>query len=728
MSEIVKIIKDARKDGLSDQDVLLKIEKIIPEKKKAFEEVKKRGASSTQILDKIIEDNVVAEKNIKKEKEILQTINEGRKDFLKDEEVLEKIIAMLPEKKKAFEEVKKRGASSTQILDKIILDNKKEGVVVREEKKMDVELEKKDVVQREEKTKEILAKTGENKISHKKSAKKTIAKIKGTRLFSEFFSITRYLLIGIDISDHSIEMILLNKDRTITSYGRDVLKEGIVYNGEILNQKELSDSLKRALRNTKPTPLDITEHTMKKKVTLRKKNHKAIISLPESKTYVHLFEFADSGKLYAKIEEKIKSTIPFDYEDLYWDFMEIPSKDDGVKVLCVAAQRDIVDSYIYFFKSANIDPVVFDIQGASIGRALLSTKKIRQEKRRKEYREVMVDGKSKMIVDFGSKTTTLNIFNEDAILVISVPLPYAGNYFTKKISEELDIDINKANEIKKGDGFLTDGRAYKIMEKCGKKIIEEIEAAMLYYKRQFKSEIKEIIITGGTSLLPEFAEFLQKQVPEISIKMGDPSAKINNLDLIEKRDMSFYSNVIGLGLRSLSKDPIKEGINLLPEEIKNQERRSQVEKHRSVLLVALFIAIAGIMFLGLSAYYLIYLPVPAPIQPLKQRVLLQIEDRSGGIVEMAVIKKEPEEEPLVRRGPGREQEVIGEATPGQSYEATAQLAGWVRIKFGEEEGWIYGDVIERIDTIGISSENIEEEIIDIINEETEQDPSIDLTE
>ncbi len=706
MSDIIKIIKDSRGSGLNDNAVLDQVKKMLPEKRETFQEVQKRGASATQILDKIIKDNESQESDIARDLNILDLIIKKRKDFLKDEEILKEVVVLLPEKRETFQEVQKRGASATQILDKIILDNKKEGIKLKQDEAKPRSVEKsseKEDIKREDVPEEL----------QKKSLKKTIAKVKGTRFFTEFFSITRYLLVGIDISDHSVEILLLDKDGTITSYGRDILKDGVIYNGEILKQKELSEALKVALRNTKPAPLDVPEHTMKKKrVTLKKKNHKAIVSLPESKTYVHLFEFENKDNLYGKIEEKIKSTIPFDYEDLYWDFNEIPSDGKKVKILCVAAQRDIVDSYIYFFKSANVDPVVFDIQGASIGRALLPTKKVREGKRKKEARDVMADGKSRMIVDFGSKTTTLNVFNEDAVLSISVPLPYAGNYFTKKIAEDKNVDEERANEIKEREGFTKESSVYDVLNKCGKKIVEEIESATLYYKREFGSEIKEIIVTGGTSLLPGFVEFLEENIPGMSVKKGDSLKKVSDLDLIKERDSFFYANVVGLGLRSLLKDPIKEGINLLPEEIKNQERRSQVEKHRSVLLVALFIAIAGVMFLGLAAYYLIYLPVPAPIQPLKQRVLLQLDGGDSQVMDVVIIKNELDEEPVVRRGPGREQEVIGEVVPGETYQATAQLAGWIRIKMGDIEGWIYGEIVEKIETVDTNIEPTAEGVVE----------------
>ncbi len=723
MSKVIKIIEDARKEGATDDIVLKKVIGALPEKEEAFKEAQKRGATPTQILDKIVADNK-EERAKESSLDVVKIIEDGRRDYLKDDDIITELIKVLPEKEDAFKEAQKRGATPTQILDKIVADNKekeeKEEKIIRFKKEQKVE------------EKGIKKDTGLTSIEPKKAPgskaiRKKIAAIKGSTLLSEFFAITRYLLVGIDISDHSIEILLIDKDSTITSYGRSLLEEGIIYNGEILNQKKLSEAMKTALRSTKPHPLDVPEHTMKKKVTLKKKNHKAIVSLPESKTYIHLFKFPNRNDLHAQIEEKIKNTIPFDYDDLYWDFTEIESKQSEIKILCVAAQRDIVDSYIYFFKSANVDPVAFEIQGASIGRALLPVKRIKTGKKKKDYKTVMADGKSRMIVDLGARTTTLNIFNTEAVLTVSVPLPYAGKYFTKKIAEYFNISDKEANEMKKKEGFDKNKKAYEVLKVAGEKIVDEINEANKYYKREFGLELKEMVLVGGTSLLPGIVDFFSEKIEGIDVKLGDPLKKINDLDFLEEEKPVLFSNVIGLSLRSLLKDPIKDGLNLLPDEIKSQERRSQTEKHRSVLLIAIFIAIVGIMFLALSAYYLIYLPVPAPIQPLQQRVLLHLDERGQlEMIDMAFIREDLEEPVFVRRGPGETQEAIGEALPGESYQATAQLAGWVRIVFGETEGWIHAENLDRIESVRITKEGVIEEGED--EDDSDEEESVEVLE
>ena len=685
MANIIDTIKKARKRGVSDDEILEKIIEQNPQKADTFKQAKERGATSSLILEKIIQENKSEESESDEEKD-------------KDKKGTEK------EDKEADEKEKEKA---------------KEEEVKKREKKRDASKKEKEAEKKEQKDKKK-QETEKSKKKKKATDKETlkeklgrkVAQIKGTRFFGELLSATRYLLVGVDISDHSIEVLLLDKDGSVTSYGRSVLDDNIVHKGEILNQKALSESLKETLRNTKPQPLNVPEHTRDKKVKLKSREHKAIVSLPEERTYVQVFNFDTKGNLYSKIEEKVKNLIPFDYDELYWDFVEIPSKDKGVKVLCVAAQRDIVDMYIYFFKSTNVEPVAFEVQGSSIGRAILPLKTITKQKEKKEKKEeVMADGKERIVLDMGARTTILSIFNKNADLAVSVPLPYGGNYLTRKVADYLDVSKERAEQIKQKNGFKPSGKTYDVLEKHGEKIVKEIKEAVKYYNNEFGSEPKEILLAGGTALLPDIDKFLDERLDDLNVKIGDPLKKINDRGMMDERESILYSNVIGLGLRALKKDPIKDGINLLPEEIREKEEKSQQSQYRTIVMVALFVAVAGLVLLGLSIYYLVYLPVPAPIQPLRDRVLMEIEEHEETI-DVAIIREEGEEV-SVYEGPGEEQDVIAEAELGETYPATGMRGEWVRVRIDDDtEGWIMSEDIDDIDTIPVSD----------IEEETEPEP------
>ncbi|GEM_PF-3300822 len=801
MEDTLAKIKKLRGEEVSDENILKEVIKDNPHKKKSFENAQKRGASASQILERIIKENAK-----EREEKVLSTIEKVKKlrsEGAEDENILKEVIKDNPHKKKAFEDAQKRGATPSFILEKLIEENREaydtgtkpekgdpsaepqddvgekkpeddvdevapqddvgekkpqddhgddydddsddskeqEEVVSqsesekaeKEEKTEEertpeeertiqearkraveeakgVELEKKEAKEEEEKKEE------EKKITFGQKVGRKITALKGTQILSEFFAITRYLLVGVDISDYSIEVLLIDKNGIVNSYGRSLLEKGVVENGEILNQKRLSEALRDTLKNTKPQPLHVPEHTRKKPLAIKRKEHKAIVSLPESKTYVQVFNFENEEDIYGQIERRIKETVPEEEEELYWDFIKVPGEERGAKVLCVAVQQSVVDMYIHFFKSTNVEPVAFEIEGAAIGRALLPLKKVKREKKEET---VMADSRSRMILDMGARTTVLSVFGGKASISVSAISPYAGNYFTKKVAEYFDISEGEAEKMKQNEGFKEDGKTYDALKEHGKKIVKEAERAAAYHKREFGKEIKEVLLAGGTSLLPGIVDFLNKESKELKFKLGNPLSKINDMGLLNEKEGVLYANVIGLGLRSLYRNPIKDGINLLPEEVQTQETRSQKETTRSVLLVALFISLTGVALLGLAIYFLIYLPVPAPMQPLQDRVRMVLEEEVEHM-DVVVISEDIEEDPEVYRGPGEEQEVVGTATRGEEYRATAQRGGWVRIEIEEEvEGWVHGENVEAIKTIKVEEEVEEPEEVDVEEDEVE---------
>jgi hypothetical protein len=196
---------------------------------------------------------------------IINTIKKARKRGAADSLILDKIIESNPKKAEDLKK-KREEKSATQVLELIIKEKKKK------------EEPKKKSSNKEKKKKESKKKAEKkSKKEPKESFLSRLSESEKVRKLLEAVSFTKNLLLGIDISDHSIEVLLLNKDREITSYGRSILADGVVQNGEIINQKELSEALKRTLSETRPEPLEVPEHSRKeKRIKLKKKEHKKI--------------------------------------------------------------------------------------------------------------------------------------------------------------------------------------------------------------------------------------------------------------------------------------------------------------------------------------------------------------------------------------------------------------------------------------------------------------------
>jgi type IV pilus assembly protein PilM len=375
------------------------------------------------------------------------------------------------------------------------------------------------------------------------------------------------LMVGIDISDHSIELLQLDMEGNIVVCARSVLEKGIVELAEIKDAERLGEVFRETL---KKAGLDVL--MAKKRARI-----KGLFSLPESKAFIREFVFETRENLQERLKERIKETIPITFEHLYWDYIEIGNQLKEARLLMVAVPRKVIDEYLRFFWAQGVDPVVFDIEAASIARALLSPQ---------EHKS------GTAIIDMGAKTSIISIFNPKKDLNLSVSVFRAGNYFTQKIAEKLGISEQEAKQMKEELGFVKEPVS-SVLKECSAVLFKEIQDALKYYQDKFGFQTERIILTGGSALLPGIEEYFQKNFKE-KVEIGKPLQNINSASFFpDDKQAMLFANVIGLAMRGLDQDFIDAGINLLTDDIKREEKVLQRERERFFLYVAVyFLAIA----------------------------------------------------------------------------------------------------------------------------------------
>ncbi len=412
---------------------------------------------------------------------------------------------------------------------------------------------------------------------------------------SKDFSLGKPFFLAIDISDYSIKVFAINRQKEIKFYDNIELEEGVVYNGEIKDDAKLRDALFRLLEKNKLTNLE-------KNIRV-----KAILNLPESKIFVHQIKVNKKDNYIEKIKEKIKEKIPIDIDKLYFYYHTInlsPEKDKFL--LFIAVEKEIVNQYINFLQSVDIDPIIFDIEAVSVGRALFSNNNQKEEKQKKKKNKQEKENNNNkqhiMIVDIGARITTINIFF-DKKLSFSISTAFGGAYFTERISKELNISKKEAEEKKRSLGVS--GEIKDILEDLLNKIILEIENVKNYYFNEFGESINKIIITGGDAVNKGVMDYFNEELEE-EVEMGNPLKLLKKTEELAKEKYIIYSNVIGLALRSVEKNPINSGFNLLPEEIQRKEKRIQSERNMTIKIFTGVLITIAICLLAFSVYYYFY--------------------------------------------------------------------------------------------------------------------------
>ncbi|MDD5013149.1 MAG: Hsp70 family protein [Candidatus Pacebacteria bacterium] len=464
-----------------------------------------------------------------------------------------------------------------------------------------LKIQKKEEIKEAKRIKSVRKRIKEEEKEKKREERQIPSKLKVKKGFrgNNFFGIFKKIfshrpIIGIDISDHSVELLYLSKSGSILAYGRSIIEKGAIQAGIIKNQKALSDAINQAVVRAGFQPFE-----PKRGPVLR-----AVASLPEYKTYIQTFVFDSKDNLFEKVKEQIQKTIPIPVNDLYWNYIDFwDENSQKTKVLCVAVMKDIVDGQIYILKNSGIDPVVLDIEAASIGRSLLVDIPLKNKKGHEDYFQDIEE--DTLIVDIGAQITCINIFNKKGFIDISTASPYGGNYFISQIADYFDIPKEEAEKTMAIKGFQKgENSLLSVLEESGEKIIEEIKKAIKYYNQETKNEVQKIILTGGTTLLPGIKDYFKEKLDDIKIEIGDPFKKIKRKGGMPNDRAIFYANSIGLALRAISKDPFRNGINLLPDEIKIKEREEYFKNYRNKFIAVVIILVAIIS--AAIFYYVIF--------------------------------------------------------------------------------------------------------------------------
>ena len=509
-------------------------------------------------------------------------------------------------------------------------------------------------------------------------------------MFLDFYKTKAF---GLDISDFSIEALELKKRFRkvyLRTYGRIKLEKGIVVDGKILNKEKLKEKIKEVLDNAVPRKLRAKQ---------------VILSLPESKTFLHTFEipsYLKDDALAAAVEDQAKKTIPLDFSKIYSDFKIISKNKDIQEVLYVGTLKETVDEYLDVLKGAGLTPFVLDIESASLVRAF-------------EQEEVKEGGM--LLADIGARTTTLTVFDpvrnkisngvDKGSIKLSAIVPIAGNHFTKAVSEKLNISLEKAEELKRKNGLdpeKEEGRTMLVLQAVLQDILDEIQKTISFYGEKYKRKIKKILLCGGSSLTPKLSSYFAFNLG-ISAKIPDPWEGINVEELFKRKELEeviktklhpiFFANVIGLAKRGLEKDPETAGINLIPFEKLHTKPvfiGKKLSKNRKFNFLVVFLFAAAFVFLGWVIYVYIFTPffleIPAK-EKSSTKISLPVSEEVIEEIPMVIIKETETGWLRVREGPGTIYPEIAKIYPGESYPLLEEIEEWCKIELEDkQEAWI----------------------------------------
>lgn len=530
--------------------------------------------------------------------------------------------------------------------------------------------------------------------------------------------------IGVDIAENSIEVVQLAEIGTSVSVGnlgRVNLQPGVVKNGRIINDEELSKALMAAMAEAQPKAI---------------KDRKIIFGFPESQTFFHIFSYKyESGeknigkeKMDRIVLEEAWSNIPIVKNEMVVYYQVLQEDKNEINFLIVAAMKRIVFEWQEFFNKLDLDVQTFDIEALANFRSLAIKSK-----------------KSVCIIDIGAATTNIYIF-ADGKIVYEHTIDIAGEDFTAEIINVAKTSREEAEKKKIEIGLSNPEEIFfpaliKILEN----ILSEIRNVLDHYEKNGKTKIEKLVFIGGSSQMKGLTEYFQSNLTLPAV-LGE-SKYLNNKKLE-------FIGAVGMALRGLDKkiddeDPVipfveEKDLNeenqesailnsaetSISDEEFHGEENGKIKKH-SRKKFFLFILILGVVLFGAAFYYrhqeqlkqqaaikanleaINSINVVQEPENLATSTIIQDEKSASSTSEAATssadvaapiiskaklaIVKDTEVGYLnVRSGAGTDFNVLTKVKPGETYELLENQDEWSKIKVSDEiEGWVASKYLQQ---------------------------------
>jgi len=266
-------------------------------------------------------------------------------------------------------------------------------------------------------------------------------------------------------------------------------------------------------------------------------------SIPDFSTFFTNFSLPpmNEEEVPKAVEFEARHHIPLPLSEVSFDWHVLEKKKTypglALKILLVAVPNKILKSYQKIADSAGVnlramEAEVFGLIRSSIGK--------RDSK------------KPVCLVDIGWESTTISIIEEET-LQVSRSFDISGSSLTKALVDNLNLDWNEAERIKKEEGLNPDNK--KVAEIIARELNSlslEIDNLCSKYGGEGK-KIEEIIITGGTSSMFGLKTYLESRTKK-KVSIPDPfsalSCPIQLKGRLKKLGPSF-AVAVGVGLMGL---------------------------------------------------------------------------------------------------------------------------------------------------------------------------------
>jgi type IV pilus assembly protein PilM len=336
-------------------------------------------------------------------------------------------------------------------------------------------------------------------------------------------------LFGLDIGHGSIKVMQLSsngKQTTIDGYGTIKFDISAIENGVIVKPNVLADALH-----------ELHHKKLAGQITARR----VAMAIPTYRAFSRSIQLPklSPAELLGAVQLEIEQYVPIPVQDLYLDYTITGEDAQNYQLFVVAVPKKIVDSYVSLINAIGLEVVLIEPTMAACARFFAKS-----------------DSHSNLasvLIDFGSKTADISIFNKTILATSTAPA--GGLVFTEAIRDCLKVTLEEAGDIKTRHGLDLSKYQKKVqaaLEPPLQMLVGEMRRMLRYYDERYGSKdgISQIVVMGGGSNMPSLSNYLTDNLKIPVRTHSHPWAlfKYHTLRPPMEADRLMYATVAGLSL------------------------------------------------------------------------------------------------------------------------------------------------------------------------------------
>jgi type IV pilus assembly protein PilM len=308
-------------------------------------------------------------------------------------------------------------------------------------------------------------------------------------------------VVGLDIGTTAVraaEVSVRRSPMVLERFGQVALPAGAVVDGEVADPDAVAAAVKELWRQAK---------FRSKRVTMGVANQRVVVRLVD-------LPWMEPDELRRSLRFQVQEYIPIPVDDAELDFnvldeLDGPDGQRSMRVLLVAAQKDMIAGHLQAGLRAGLDPVGIDLTPFALLRSLVPEGSA-------QFAEA-----GEALIDIGARVTNIVVHEAGVPRFVRILL-MGGQDITEALRQGLALDQEDAERAKLevANGASEDPAVNRIVEQKVASFVEEVRGSLDFYRAQADAvPVERVLVSGGGSRLWPLAERLHSAL-RLPVEVG----------------------------------------------------------------------------------------------------------------------------------------------------------------------------------------------------------------